>query len=66
MISPRYRVKQIRDAHLYKFHTMASILDKLDVIECLEIPGRKPQIGEILDKQRELYVALGIDPPTSL
>jgi transposase len=58
--------KQIRDARLYKHFTMASILDKLDVIECFEIPDRKPQIGEILENQRDLYVALGIDPPTSL
>jgi transposase len=61
-----YLDKQIRDARLYKHHTMAGILDSLDVIECLEIPGRKPQIGEILDNQRDLYIALGIDPPSSL
>jgi transposase len=61
-----YLNKQIREAHLYKYHTMAGILDKLDVIECLEIPGRRSQIGEILDNQRDLYVALGVDPPISL
>jgi len=61
-----YLNKQMQDAHLYRYHTMADILDKLDVIECLEIPGRRPQIGEILDKQRDLYIALGIEPPTSL
>jgi transposase len=61
-----YLNKQIRDAHLYKYHTMASILDRLDVIEYLKIPGRRPQIGEILENQRDLYIALGIDPPTSL
>jgi len=61
-----YLNKQMRDAHLYKYHTLASILDKLDVIECLDIHGRKPQIGEILENQRDLYIALGFDPPTSL
>ena len=61
-----YLNKQIRDAHLYKYHSMASILDRLDVIERLEIPGRKPQIGEILENQRDLYVALGFEPPSSL
>lgn len=61
-----YLNKQIRDAHLYKDYTMASILDRLDVIECLEIPSRKLQVGEILDKQRDLYLALGIEPPSSL
>jgi transposase len=61
-----YLNKQMRDASLYKYHTMASILDRLDVIECLEIPNRRLHIGEILDNQRDLYIALGIDPPVSL
>jgi len=56
----------MHDAKLYKFHTMAGLLDKLDVIECFEHPGRRLQVGEVLDKQRDLYVALGVEPPTSL
>ena len=58
--------KQMKDAHLYKDYTMAGMLDKLDVIECFESPGRKPQIGEILKEQRDLYLALGVASPTSL
>ena len=61
-----YLNKQMHDAKLYKFHTMAGLLDKLDVIECFEHPGRRLQVGEVLDKQRDLYVALGVEPPTSL
>jgi hypothetical protein len=56
----------MRDAHLYKYHTMASLLDKLDVIECFESQNKRLQVGEILDKQRELYAALGVEPPSSL
>ncbi|MCL2059871.1 MAG: IS1634 family transposase [Oscillospiraceae bacterium] len=61
-----YLNKQMQDARLYKFHTMAGLLDKLDVIECFEHPGRRLQVGEVLDKQRDLYAALGVEPPTSL
>jgi transposase len=61
-----YINKQMQDARLYKFHTLAGLMDKLDVIECFEHSGRRMQIGEVLDKQRDLYVALGVEPPTSL
>jgi transposase len=56
----------MRDAHLYKNHTMASLLDKLDVIECFESQNKRLQVGEIIDKQRELYAALCVEPPSSL
>jgi transposase len=58
--------KQMQEAGLYKRHTMAGLLDRLDVIECFEHPGRKLQVGEVLEKQRELYLALDVPPPTSL
>ena len=45
---------------------MAGLLDKLDVIECFEHPGRRLRVGEVLDKQRDLYIALDVEPPTSL
>jgi transposase len=61
-----YLNKQMRDAHLYKDYTMTSLLDKLDVIERFESPGRRPQIGEILENQRDLYIALNVAVPTSL
>jgi len=42
------------------------MLDKLDVIECFEAPGHKLRVGEILNKQLEIYEALNINAPTSL
>ena len=56
----------MQDARLYKYHTMAGLLDRLDVIECFEYPGRRLQVGEVLEKQRELYLALDVEPPSSL
>jgi transposase len=61
-----YLKKQIQVKNLGKHYTMTDILDKFDVIECFERPGRKLRVGEILDKQKQLYLDLGIRPPSSL
>jgi transposase len=57
---------QMQEAHLYKHWSMMGLLDRLDVIECFESLGHRLQVGEVLDKQRDLYTALGFEPPTSL
>ncbi len=51
---------------LFKNYTMGTLLDKLDVIECFEQKGHKIRIGEILQKQKDIYTALGVEPPDSL
>ena len=60
-----YLKKQIHEKKLGKDYTLTGILDKLDVIECFEYPGRVMRVGEVLEKQRQLYIDLGIEPPTS-
>ncbi len=57
---------RMQDAHLYKKYTMAGLLDKLDIIECLVVPNKKPQIGEVLEHQKDIYAAFGAAPPSSL
>jgi transposase len=61
-----YLKKQMQAKNLYRNYTMTGLLDKLDVIECFEYPGRKMRVGEILDKQRQIYIDMGVNPPTSL
>lgn len=61
-----YIKKQMEEADLFKNYTLQRVLDKLDVIECFEAPGQKLRVGEILNKQKELYVSLGVDSPSSL
>lgn len=61
-----YIKKQMQESGLFKDYTLQGALDKLDVIECWESPGRKPLVGEILEKQKDIFRALGVDPPTSL
>lgn len=61
-----YIKKQMQEKNLFKDYTLQSLLDKLDVIECFEQPGQAVRVGEILEKQKQLYSDLGIKPPTSL
>lgn len=61
-----YIKKQMQVSDLFKKYTIQSALDKLDVIECFEIPGQQLRIGEVLEKQKEIYYALGVSPPSSL
>ena len=59
-----YIKKQMQDNNLFKDYTMQQVLDKLDVIECFENPGDKLRVGEVLSKQNQLYLDLGVTPPT--
>jgi hypothetical protein len=48
---------------LFKNYTMQEVFDELDVIEKYQLPGKKAYYGEITEKQRKLYAALGVEPP---
>jgi len=61
-----YIKKQMQVKGLLKNYTLPGLLDKLDVIECFEQPGKSLRVGETLDKQEQLYYDLGVVPPTSL
>ena len=61
-----YIKKQMQEKNLFKTYTMQGLLDKIDVIECFEHPGQKLRVGEILEKQKQIYYDLGVEPPTSL
>ena len=56
---------KMKKSGLYKNYTMQQLLDKLDVLECFEDEKHSLRIGEMLDKQREIYEALGVEAPTS-
>jgi transposase len=61
-----YIKKQMQEHGLFKSYTLQGVLDKLDVIECFESPGHELYVGELLEKQKELYTELEVTPPTSL
>ncbi|MCL2767178.1 MAG: IS1634 family transposase [Synergistaceae bacterium] len=60
-----YLKKQMQIKNLGRHYTITGLLDKLDVIECFERPGRKLLVGEVLEKQRQIYIDLDIVPPSS-
>lgn len=60
-----YLDHKMKEANLYKNYTLHQLLDKLDVIEYFEDANHSPRIGELLNKQIEIYEALGVKLPTS-
>jgi len=61
-----YIKKQMQNSDLFKSYTLQGALDKLDVIECFEEPGQKLRVGELLEKQKDIYESLDVAPPASL
>lgn len=61
-----YLKKQMQINKLGRDYTIMGLLDKLDIIECFDRPGRKFQVGEVLEKQKLIYQALDVQPPASL
>lgn len=57
-----YIKKKMEEQKLFGKHTMQELLDELDVIECFTEPGKAPIQGEVLQKQEDLYIALGVTP----
>lgn len=61
-----YINKKMQEQGLYKDYTMQQMLDKLDVIECLVIPVMNYVWVKYSEKQKDLYIKLGVEPPTLL
>ena len=60
-----YIHKAMLREHLYKKFTMHELLDVLEMIERFDRKGHKPQLGEITDKQIEIFKAFNFEPPIS-
>jgi len=58
-----YIKKQMQLKNLYKKYTLSTLLDKVDLIEYFEYPNTKPRVGEILEKQKEIFEAIGVEVP---
>jgi len=61
-----YIKKQMQDKDLFKKYTLQTLLDSVDVIECFEVPKRKLRVGEVLEKQKQIYEAMQVPVPSSL
>ena len=56
---------KMKESGLYSNYTMQSLFDKLDVLECFEDANHSLRVGEMLNKQAEIYEALGVEAPAS-
>lgn len=59
-----YIKKAMTDHDLFKQYTIQELLDELDIIEVFIREGKQPQFGEITQKQKNLYTAMGVETPT--
>ena len=59
-----YIKKKMQDNDLFKKHTMQSLLDEFDMIECFEQKGKERRWGEMTNKQIELFTLMGVEPPS--
>lgn len=61
-----YIKKQMDDQLLFKDYTLQGILDELDMIECVNLPGKRLRVAEVLEKHKVIYQSMNVDPPLSL
>jgi len=55
----------MQDKDLFKKYTMHELLDELDIIECFTEPGKAPYVGEVLQKQKLLYLDMEVEAPVN-
>jgi transposase len=66
LIYVSYIKKKMQDENLLSSYSIQSLLDTLDVIDCVQMPGKRLRCGELLEKQKVIYEKLGFSPPSSL
>lgn len=59
-----YVKKKMQDAKLFSKWTLQGVLDELDLIERFEGENGEKFVGEMTEKQRNLYESLGVKPPS--
>lgn len=59
-----YVKKKMQEAKLFDKWTLQSLLDELDVIELFKAPEHGRVLGEITNKQKDIYEALGVPIPS--
>lgn len=59
-----YVKKKMQDAGLFEKWTLQGLLDELDTIELFEAPEHGRLLGEVTEKQKNIYEALGVNPPS--
>lgn len=58
-----YIKKRMGDKNLFKPYTLQGLLDEVDMIECFTEPGKSLFVGEVLQKQRQIYKDMDVLAP---
>lgn len=58
-----YIKKRMGDKNLFKRYTLQGLLGEVDMIECFTEPGRSLFVGEVLQKQRQIYKDMDVLAP---
>ena len=58
-----YIKKQMSEKNLFRQYTIQGLLDEVDLIECYTEPGKSLTVGEVLQKQRQLFKDMDVLPP---
>ena len=58
-----YIKKRMGDNNLFKSYTLQGLLDEVDMIECFIEPGKSLFVGEVLQKQRQIFKDMDVLAP---
>ncbi|MDY0253733.1 MAG: hypothetical protein RBR30_04920, partial [Tenuifilaceae bacterium] len=61
-----YIKKQMSEKNLFRQYTIQGLLDEADLIECYTEPGKSLIVGEVLQKQRQLFKDMDVLPPDTV
>ena len=61
-----YIRKKMIEKELFKKYTLQGLLDEVDVIECFIHPNKDTYIGEMLEKQKQIYLGMDIPIPSNV
>ena len=61
-----YIRKHMIDEKLFGIYSLHGLLDEVGVIECFRQPGKEPYIGEMLEKQKQIYIDMEVPVPTNV
>ena len=61
-----YIRKHMIDKKLFGKYTLAGLIDELDMIECFRREGKSPYLGEMLEKQKQIFIDMEVPVPTKV
>ena len=59
-----YIHRKMQQKKLYENYTMTGLLEELELVQSYREPGRAPIIGEMVQRQKDIYEALEVRPPS--